>query len=325
MRIAITPNFSQYNVSDSFFKISNLVAAVVHVKIEGWNMAGSIKMKPAIKIINELENRNLLRQNGKIIESSSGNFGVALSIIAAERGYQFTCVTDPNASIESIRFMEAVGANIIIVSEHDHNGGFLATRINKIQELCALDPELIWVNQYKNPDGFWSHYETTATEIINRFSSNVDYLFVGAGTTGTLMGCIYYFKKHSPKTKIVAIDAEGSITFGYPSKKRYIPGIGTSRRPEILDESVVNEHLIIPEDETIKMCHMMARSGFLCGGSTGSILAGVVKYANKISSNHTVVIISPDLGYKYLNTIYNNEWLLDRFPDLHVKNEVLYE
>lgn len=322
--INIIPSLSNYNISDSFFQISGLLHVPIFLKMEGWNMSGSIKLKPAVKIINELEKQGKINPSSKIIESSSGNFGIALSVIAAERKYKFTCVTDPNNSKDSIAFMRALGTEIIIVSDRDENGGFLGTRIKKIKELCKQDSNLIWVNQYANPNNFWSHYETTAPEILSKFKK-VDYLFIGAGTTGTLMGCTLYFRKYSPNTKIIAIDTDGSVTFKHPSKKRYIPGIGTSRRPEILDDSIINDHILIPESETIRMCHTMARQGFLCGGSTGTVLAGISRYSTNITTNQIVVTIAPDLGHKYLNTIYNNDWLARHFPDYQNFNEVRYE
>lgn len=310
----IISSLSEFNSADVFFEIKDLVQVPVFLKAEGINLAGSIKLKPAQRIIRELEKNNKINHDTKIIESSSGNFGIALSLIAAERGYKFICVTDPNSSQDSIAFMKALGAEVIVVSERDANGGFLGTRIKLIEEMCEGDPNLIWLNQYANHNNFLAHYETTAAEILQQFKK-VDYLFVGVGTSGTFTGCSLHFQKYSPETKIIAVDAEGSVTFGYEAKKRVIPGLGTSRKPEILDQAPLCEHLIISEPDTIRMCHKMARRGLLCGGSTGTVLAAISQYAKNIAPESTVVAISPDLGHKYLHTIYNQEWLAKNFSE----------
>ncbi len=312
--INISPPLANYNISDSFFQINKLAHFPIFLKIEGWNMAGSIKAKPALKIINELEKQGKISAESKIIESSSGNFGIALSVIAAERNYKFICVTDPNSSKDSIAFMRALGTEIIVVSERDENGGFLGTRIKKIKELCQENHNLIWLNQYANPNNFLAHYEKTAAEILNKYPK-VDYLFIGAGTTGTMMGCALHFRKYSPHTKIIAVDADGSVTFGHPSKKRLIPGLGTSLKPEIADVGIVDDHVLVPEIKTIEICRLMARRGFLCGGSTGTVLAGIVAFSKHILPSQSVVTIAPDLGNKYLHTIYDDEWVSNNFPD----------
>lgn len=298
-----------------FSSVLGVCPAPVHVKLEGLNVAGSIKLTPALGMIAELERRKVIATGARIIESSSGNLGVALSGVCAHRGYHFTCVTDPNAASRAHQMMRALGSEVIVVTERDEHGGFLGTRIRLIERLCAEDPSLIWLNQYANPANWGSHYERTAQEIAEAFPK-VDWLVIGAGTTGTLMGCGRYFRRHFPQTRIVAVDAQGSVTFGAKPAKRYIPGLGTSRRPEILDESYVDEVLHAPEAETILMCRAMARAGLLVGGSTGTVLAGISQLGSRIRPDHVVVTVSPDMGDKYLDNIYDDDWVRERFPAL---------
>lgn len=298
--------------SDLFFTLDGLAKVPVHVKCEGLNPAGSIKIKAATRIIDDLERSGTIKPGGTFIESSSGNLGIALSMLAASRGYKFICVTDLNASESSIKMMRAMNVEVIVVRNKDSNGGYLGARIELIKSMCAKDPQMVWINQYANESNWLAHYDTTGPEIARRFPS-IDWLVVGAGTTGTLMGCARYFRKMSPSTRIVAVDAVGSVTFGTPPGRRLIPGLGTSRRPELVEPSIVDMVIHVNESETISMCRDLARRGLLVGGSTGTVLAGITKLDKSIREGETVVTISPDLGGKYLDTIFDDSWVAENF------------
>jgi len=303
--------------SDVFFTINDILPNLpVHLKAEGFNMAGSIKLKPAIQMIEDLEHQGVLTEGKRIIESSSGNLGVALSLVCAVKGYVFTCVSDLNISPHNRRLIEAYGGHVIIVDRRDENGGFLNTRIALIKQMVSADPNLIWVNQYANPSNKAAHARWTAPEILRAFP-NLDVLFIGAGTTGTLMGCAEYFRRVAPRVQIVAVDSEGSVTFGYPPGKRYIPGLGTSRVPELADENLIDDIVMVPEVETVALCRWLVRDqGWLVGGSTGTVLAGVRRWAHRIHANSTVVAISPDFGERYLDLIYDDQWVNAHFAQL---------
>jgi cysteine synthase A len=212
--------------------------------------------------------------------------------------------------------MRALGARVVIVTERDANGGYLGSRIARLEGMVARHKNLIWPNQYANTANPRVHWERTATSILNSINS-VDYLFIGAGTTGTLMGCATYFRQFSPRTKIVAVDARGSVTFGYPPGPRHIPGLGASRIPELCNADIVDEVVLVEEVDTVRTCRSIARKyGLLVGGSTGSVVAAVRSRRWGIPPGSRVVAISPDLGDRYLDTIYNDEWVTSRFgPD----------
>jgi cysteine synthase A len=209
--------------------------------------------------------------------------------------------------------MKLYGARIIKVSSKDPQGGYLATRINCIHNMLSEDKNLVWTNQYASLANIDAHYRTTASEIYKEFK-NLDYLFVGAGTTGTLGGCARFFKKFSPKTKVVAVDNLGSVTFGGKSAPRYIPGIGTSRRPEIASLENVHEVLIEPEADAVVMCNFLLRKwGLFLGGSSGAVLSAAQKFLRDKPSHVTAVAISPDFGDKYKSTIYNRDWVAEKY------------
>jgi 2,3-diaminopropionate biosynthesis protein SbnA len=297
----------------NYVQIKDLCRAPIQLKVEGLNPAGSIKLKAAHALVTDLELRGLITPKARLIESSSGNLGVALAMVCAAKGYRFVCVIDPNISAQNKRLIQTLGAETIMVDTRDENGGYLNSRIRVIEQLVAQNIGYIWLNQYRNPANPRAHYQTTARSIAQQFPK-VDYLFVGAGTTGTLMGCKNYFAEHHPETKIIAVDTVGSVTFGLPGGPRHIPGLGTSRKPEIFEPAGIHAFVSIPEPHTIKVCRWLAqRHGLLFGGSTGTVLAGVQQWAPHIRPDDVVVAISPDMGERYLDTIYSDDWVSQRF------------
>jgi 2,3-diaminopropionate biosynthesis protein SbnA len=301
-------------LDDVFLDMSGLVEGIrLILKLENFNFGGSIKAKPALALLDDGERRGLLQPGGQVIESSSGNLGIALSSVCAARGYHFTCVVDPNTPRRSISLMRALGAHVAEVFERDANGGFLQTRIDFITDRLAAEPRLFWPNQYANPANPRSHYERTAAAIAREVPSPAC-LFVGAGTTGTLMGCAAYFRERLPDTRIVAVDAEGSVSFGFAAGPRHIPGLGTSRRPEILRSELADQVIVIPEAETVRMCRRVASEhGLAIGGSTGTVLAAVARAQDSLPPGAVVVAISPDAADGYLDTVYDDQWVAERF------------
>ncbi|MGF6094954.1 pyridoxal-phosphate dependent enzyme [Pseudomonas sp. 18175] len=253
----------------------------IYLKIEGLSITHSIKLKPARAMVDQFEREGRLSPGSALIESSSGNLGLALSMICASRGYRFICVSDPNISPQTARLIEAYGARLIIVQERDENGGFVGTRMALIRMMLEEDPALVWVNQYENPCNPEAHYEHTAMHIEQSFP-RIDYLFVGTGTTGTLGGLSKFFKERHPKTQLVGVDSVGSVTFGTSPGPRFIPGLGASSPPPISRDVIYDQFLMIEERETVRMCRQLLRRGLLLGGSSGTVLCGVQKLLPQI-------------------------------------------
>lgn len=289
----------------------------IFLKMEGMSVTGSIKIKAALRMLEQMEINGQLKPGMKVIESSSGNLGLALSMACAVKGYPFICVTDPNISPQTAKLIEAYGAQLIQVSQLDDNGGFLGTRIALIKAMQKSDSELVWTNQYENFENIEAHYFSTGPQILRQFAKP-DFVFIGAGTTGTLGGVSRYLRRHSPKTKIIAVDSVGSVTFGFPSGKRYIPGLGTSQPPPIQKYSDYDDIIMVDERKAVTMCRRLAHIGMLLGGSSGTILAGIVEKANTLPSDACIVAISPDMGDRYVDTIYNDAWVEQHFPGLQI-------
>lgn len=311
----IVDRVSDINIDNVFLRLNDFIADVdLYVKIESLNLANSIKLKAASAMIRALEESGKLRRNAQVVESSSGNLGVALAMICAERGYRFTCVTDPNVSPQNLAAMRAYGANVVVISQAA-SGSYVRERLRVIRELLEKHTDMVWTDQYSNPENPRIHAELTAPAIL-REVPNVTHLFLGVGSSGTYSGCFKYFKTHKPDLRVIAADPDGSVLFGGASKPRFIPGIGGSVCPELFDPTLAHDYVVVSEAATLRMCNEMARTrGWMVGGSTGTVLTAVSQYAHKLPVGSTVVAIAPDFGSNYLDTVYNDDWaasVLDR-------------
>src|SRR6516164_8100293 len=296
---------------DLFYRLRSFALGhEVFLKLEGFNVSGSIKVKTAIALIEDLERRGIAKPHETVIvESSSGNLGIALSLVCAVKGYKFICVTDSNCTRANIRGMELYGATVLVVKKRDPDGGFLRSRFLAIEDILQSEPNAVWLNQHNNIANKNVHAAETAVEIANEFEK-VDWIFVGTGTTGTLGGISERLRKEFPNIKIVAVEPAGSVTFGGSSGKRNIPGIETSLRPKLADLSNPDRIVVIDEATTVEACLSFVRDyHLLVGGSTGTVLAAVQKLASEFTPGDTIVAISPDLGDKYLDTVYNPAWV----------------
>ncbi|MGW1894341.1 2,3-diaminopropionate biosynthesis protein SbnA [Streptomyces sp. NPDC002004] len=304
-----------FNEEQLFVDLRPIIGHPLFLKCEGFNFAGSIKLKAAVEMVESAERDGVLKPESVLVESSSGNLGVALSMIAASKGYRFLCVTDARCNLSTRLLMEALGSQVHVISELDGNGGFLGARLEYVRALCDSDDRYVWLSQYTNPGNWAAHYRRTAPEIASQFP-RLDVLFVGAGTTGTLMGCARWFREWHRPVRIVAVDTIGSVIFGGAPGRRMIPGLGMSMRPPLLDESFVDEVVRVEEADTIRVCHRLARRGFLFGGSTGTVVSGASSWlAAHDTEGLTAVAIAPDLGERYLDTIYQTNWLLDLYGE----------
>jgi N-(2-amino-2-carboxyethyl)-L-glutamate synthase len=304
-----------FNEEELYVDLEPAFGRSLYLKCEGLNFAGSIKLKAATEMVEAAERDGILTSRSVLVESSSGNLGIALSMIAANKGYGFLCVTDSRCNLSTRRLMQAFGAQVHVITEPDPIGGLLAARLNHVHALCASDDHYVWLNQYGNPENWKAHYRKTAPAIARQFPK-LDVLFVGAGTCGTLMGCARYFRQWHRSVRVVAVDSVGSVTFGGPPGRRMIPGLGMSVRPPMLEESYVDEVVRVEESDTIRACRRLAARGFLFGGSTGTVVSGAMGWLTLHASHDlTAVAIAPDFGERYLDTVYHTSWVLDLYGE----------
>jgi len=282
----------------------------IHLKLEGMNPTGSMKDRVGSALIRQLHDQGRLREETVIVESSSGNLGVALALQCKARGYPLVIVVDPKATPENIAKMQALGAQIDMVHLPDVNDGYLLTRLARVQELCNRHKNYIWTNQYANAANPAIHYSCTAPEIYRQMNGKVDLIFVPVSTGGTLAGIGQFFREVSRSTHIVGVDACGSVVFGFPARARKLTGIGSSRRSNFIHESLYDSHILIKDEEAFAFCHSLYRTtGIKVGGSSGAVIAACAKYLAAHPSAQNIVCVCADDGENYNSTIFADAWL----------------
>ncbi|MGB3182951.1 MAG: 2,3-diaminopropionate biosynthesis protein SbnA [Cyclobacteriaceae bacterium] len=295
-------------------------------KIEGYNPTGSVKDRAASYILKKLLQNNTIDQSTVIIESTSGNFGVALSTFCKHLNLKFIAVVDPYITSMNEMLIRANGAKIIKVQKPDEYGGYLLNRIAKVKEIQASLPNTYWVNQYANPLNAKAYYNSLGKEICYQ-TDELDYLFLGISSGGTICGVSQKVKENFPNAKIIAVDVEGSRIFSEnATKKRFIPGIGSSMRPAILDHAIIDDVVMVNEEETVEGCHQLLNNhNLFVGGSSGSVYTGIQKYFQDKHYEQKIYVatVFPDRGERYFDTIYNQNWLEGVIAQKEAAQEVL--
>jgi 2,3-diaminopropionate biosynthesis protein SbnA len=255
-------------------------------------------------------------QKSVLVESSSGNFAVALASYCASLGLEFVPVIDPNVNRATENFLRALSNRVERVQDVDDTGGFLKSRLNRVQDLRAELPDSYWPNQYTNTDGSDAHYRFTASELCDAMD-RITHVFIGVGTAGTIAGLSRRLKEADPRTRVIAVDVEGSVVFGGAPGRRRIPGIGSSIVPPLLRQAIIDETLLVSEHTSIVGClQLWQRHGIFAGGSSGSVYAAVQRYfAGYRGPRPRVVFLCADRGNAYADTVYNAQWVADTYPE----------
>jgi cysteine synthase A len=289
----------------------------LYAKLEGLNPGGSIKDRAAFLIIKKALEEGRVKPGTTVIESSSGNMGIGLAQACAYFGMRFVCVVDPKTTKQNISILEAYGAEVDLVTKPDpRTGEYLQARLDRVQELLKLIPNSYWCDQYSNLFNSNAHHQTMR-EIVTALDGRVDYLFCATSTCGTLRGCAEYVSAHGLKTKIVAVDAIGSIIFGGQKAKRLLPGHGAAVRPALFQPGLATECVHVSDLDCIVNCRrLVEREAILSGGSSGAVLAAVDKLRPYIPAGANCVAIFADRGERYLETIYSDTWVWEHFGDV---------
>lgn len=289
----------------------------VHAKLEALNPGGSIKDRAAFIVIKNAMAAGLIRPDTVVVESSSGNMGIGLAQVCAYYGLRFICVIDPKTTAQNIRLLEIYGAEVDMVVEPDtETGEFLQARLDRVRELRASTEHSFWPDQYSNLDNALAHYQTMR-EIAKALGGKVDYLFCAASTCGTLRGCHSYIRKRGLRTKIIAVDAVGSVIFGGARAKRLVPGHGAALRPQLYQPGLADRCIHISDLECVVGCRRLVRTeAILAGGSSGAVLSALEQVKGEIAPGSTCVLILPDRGERYLDTIYSDDWVSKYFGEV---------
>ena len=283
---------------------------LVFLKLEGNTLAGSVKDRTARSLVHRHRMAGRLGPGATLVESTSGNLGVALSLIARAYEFSFVAVVDPKTTPENVDKMRLLGAEIVVVDDLDVTGGYLLSRLRRVAELVDEIPGAVWSNQYGDRANPRAHLIGTAPQLLNQMGGRVDALFVAVSTCGTLAGLGKFFRRHSPRTRIVAVDAVGSAVFGSPPAARRLVGIGSSRRPDFDIAGLYDDVVHVGDEHAFAACRALEAScGISVGGSSGAVLAACAQYLDTSPDLERVVCLCPDNGFSYRSTIWNDAWI----------------
>ncbi len=270
-----------------------------YAKAEWENPGGSVKDRPAMNIIREAERAGLLTKDKILIDSTSGNTGIAYAMICAARGYRVKLCVPSNVSLERKRILNAYGAELVYTDPMEGSDG----AIRKVREMAAENPALyFYANQYDNPANWGAHYQTTAPEIFEQTEARVTHFVAGLGTSGTFVGTARRLKEMNPRIRCVSFQPDSPF-HGLEGMKHMPSAI----KPGIYDPSVADENLEISTEEAYAMTLRLAREeGLLVGVSAGAAMVAALKVAGRLT-NGVVVTIFPDSGDKYLSERFWDE------------------
>ncbi len=299
--------------------ITEGIEATVLVKLESNNPGGSVKDRIGIAMLEDAERNGRIQPGALIIEPTSGNTGIGLALAARLKGYNCLFVMTDKASQERVRYLKALGADVLVVSS--------AAKMsspeyywNTAKRLSDEIPNAIMLNQYDNPANPNIHEVTTGPEIWNDTDGSITHFISGIGTGGTITGTARYLKRMNPGIKVIGADPVGSAIKTFKETGRLvealpylIEGVGQERIPKNLDLTVVDEIMNIPDKEAFMTARALARQeGIFCGGSSGMNVAAALRVARLLPKEAVVVAIICDTGERYLTKHHSDEWLAEK-------------
>jgi cystathionine beta-synthase len=282
--------------------------ALLAMKMETTNPGGSSKDRPALEMILAAERDGSLQPGGTIVEPTSGNTGVGLAIVAAQRGYECVFVMTDKVAPEKVSLLRAYGAEVVVcpvaVAPDDPRSYYsVAERITR--ERDAFRP-----NQYANPNNPLAHTKTTGPEIWDQTAGRVTHFVAGAGTCGTLTGTARYLKQQNQDLRIIAADPEGSVFSGGSGRPYLVEGVGEDFFPAAWEPELYDEVIAISDEESFLTARRVSRTeGILIGGSGGLAVAAAIKVARRADPDAIVVVLNPDSGRGYLSRVFDDDWM----------------
>lgn len=284
----------------------------VYLKLEQNNPGGSVKDRTAFGIIRHAERNGSLKPGMTIIESSSGNTVIGLSMFAAQRGYRVCAVCDRHLPRAKREIISAWNADIVYLPETPTGMDTVQLRIALAEHLASVTPDAVNLGQYSNPGNPQIHYETTGPEIYDAFDGDVQAVVMAVGTCGTISGVGRFLKEKNPSISVIGVEPAGSIIFGGEPGLYLIQGGGLNFLPPIFDPAVVDRGIKISDSEAICAIDELSREeGVLVGGTGGLAVSATKKIAGEFDSSHNIVVVIPDGGARYLDTIFNKEWRIN--------------
>jgi cystathionine beta-synthase len=286
------------------------LAPTILAKIEYLNPGGSSKDRIASRILDAAERDGKLKPGGTIVEPTSGNTGIGLALVAQQRGYRCVFVLPDKVSEDKRNVLTAYGAEIVVTPTSvapDSPDSYYSVSDRLAREI----PGAFKPDQYSNPNGPLSHYETTGPEIWRDTDGKVTHFVAGVGTGGTISGIGKYLKEQSDgRVRIIGADPEGSVYSGGSGRPYLVEGVGEDFWPTAYDGTVVDEIIAASDAESFNLTRRLAREeGLLVGGSSGLAVAAALKAAEKLTADDVVVVLLPDGGRGYLGKVFNDRWM----------------
>jgi len=278
-------------------------------KLELLNPGGSVKDRPALRMIEDAEEAGLLKPGGTIVEPTSGNTGVGLAIVAAQRGYRCIFVVTDKVAPEKIRLLEAYGAEVVVcpvaVAPEDPRSYYSVAERLVRETSGAFRP-----NQYDNQQNPRAHELSTGPEIWRQTAGRITHFVAGVGTGGTITGVGRYLKSRDPAVQIVGADPAGSVYSGGSGRPYLVEGIGEDFWPSTYDPSLVDRVVPVTDEDSFLMARRVTREeGLLIGGSGGTAVAAALEVGRELGPDDLVVVLIPDSGRGYLSRVFDEEWM----------------
>lgn len=280
------------------FKLNARIIA----KLEYLNPGRSVKDRIGLALIEDAEQKGILKRNSVIIEPTSGNTGIALALVAASKGYKIILTMPDTMSVERRSLLKALGAELVLTPGHEGMGG----AIRKAEELKSVTSGAVVLQQFLNPSNPKIHRETTAKEIWNDTYGKVDIFVGGVGTGGTVSGVGQALKKLNPRIKIIAVEPfDSPVLSGGKSGPHKIQGIGAGFVPEIYDPTVVDEIFKVKNEDAFETGRQLAiNEGLIIGISSGAAAYAAIQIAKRVENKgKQIVVVLPDTGERYLSTL----------------------
>ena len=284
------------------------IHCVLAMKMETTNPGGSAKDRPALEMILAAERSGELRPGGTIVEPTSGNTGVGLAIVAAQRGYKCVFVMTDKVAPEKVSLLRAYGAEVVVcpvaVPPED------PTSYYKVAERLTVEREAFRPNQYANPNNPLAHEKTTGPELWAQTGGRITHFVAGAGTCGTITGTARYLKAQNPAIKIIAGDPDASVFSGGSGRPYLVEGVGEDFYPAAWSPDLYDQVIPISDEESFLTARQVSREeGILIGGSGGMAVATAIRVAKAAAPNDIVVVLNPDSGRGYLSRVFDDQWM----------------
>jgi cystathionine beta-synthase len=290
-------------------RIAAGVACDIVAKLEFMSVGGSVKDRPALAMIDAAERDGLLRPGGTIVEPTSGNTGVGLAIVAAQRGYRCIFVMTDKVAPEKIDLLRAYGAEVRICPvavPPDDPESYYSVAERLVQEI----PGAYRPNQYDNPWNPWAHEHSTGPEIWRQTAGKVTHFVAGVGTGGTITGVARFLKARNPDVQIIGADPAGSVYSGGSGRPYLVEGIGEDFWPSTYDTTLVDRVVAVSDEESFLTARRVTREeGLLIGGSGGTAVAAALAVGRDLGPDDLVVVLIPDSGRGYLSRVFDDEWM----------------